>query len=133
MEGTQMGAHILVVDDDDGIRKLVTRMLEDAGHEVVATGDGLAALNAVLSAGKSFDLVITNNCMPRMGGAELIARLRQAYPTIPIIHLDDLSRVDAPALPADVPNIHKPFHAESLLRAIEQILADAKTHQESDR
>jgi CheY-like chemotaxis protein len=127
-----MGAHILVVDDDDLVRDFVARVVRGAGHEVVATSDGLAALNAVLTAGKSYDLVITNNCMPRMGGAELIARLRQAYPTIPILHLDDLSRSDAPALPADVPNIHKPFHVEPLLQAIEQLLAGSRTHQESD-
>ena len=124
-----MGAHVLLVEDDESIRYYVARVVREAGHEVVATGDGLAGLNAVLTAEKPYDLVITNNCMPRMGGAELIARLRQAYPTIPILHLDDLSRTDAPALPSDVPNLHKPFRAEPLLEAVEQLLAGARAHQ----
>jgi CheY-like chemotaxis protein len=123
-----MGAHILLVEDDEIVRHYVARVVREAGHEVVATGDGLAALDAVLTAEQPYDLVITNNCMPRMGGAELIARLRQAYPTIPILHLDDLSRSDAPPLPSDVPNLEKPFKPEAVLEAVEQLLA-ARTHE----
>lgn len=55
-------------------------VVREAGHDAVVTGVGLAALNAALTAEQPYDLVITNNCMPRMGGAELIARLVARVP-----------------------------------------------------
>ena len=117
-------AHVLVVDDDEGIRELVTRVLTQEGHEVVAVGDGIAALQAVLTATQAYDLVVTNNRMPRMGGPELVARLRLDNPAIPIIHLDDLSRPDAPPLPADIPNLPKPFDLDRLKGELRRLLAD---------
>jgi CheY-like chemotaxis protein len=44
--------------------------------------------------------VFTNNHMPRMGGAELVARLRGLFPALPVVHVDDLARQDpGPFLP----------------------------------
>jgi CheY-like chemotaxis protein len=114
--------HILVVDDDDGIRHLVSRLLVQEGYEVVAVSDGAAALEAVATAGKPYDLVITNNRMPGMDGAELVARLRQGDPRLAIVHLDDQSLADEPPLPSDVPTVAKPFDLERLKREVSRLL-----------
>jgi DNA-binding response OmpR family regulator len=64
-------ARILIVDDQDQIRALLERGLREKGYDVVALGDGAAGLEAVLTAQDPYDLVVTNNCMPRMEGEEL--------------------------------------------------------------
>ncbi len=58
------------MDDEPAVRLLVTRALREEGHEVVAVENGRVAYDAVLKG--AFDLVVTNNCMPGMGGAELV-------------------------------------------------------------
>ena len=91
----------------------------------MAVGDGAAGLEAVLTAHEPYDLVVTNNCMPGMEGEELIARLREAQPRLPILHLDDGSTPHAIALPADVPNLAKPFSYDTLVEQVEQLLFGA--------
>jgi DNA-binding response OmpR family regulator len=119
---TDQPARILIVDDEVPIRALVERALREEGYDVVAVGDGVAGLDAVLTAVDPYDLVITNNCMPRMEGNELIARIRAARPGLPILHLDDGSDPPDLHLPADIPNITKPFSMETLVSQIEEML-----------
>ena len=119
---TNHGCRILVVDDEAAIRGLLDRALRERGHEVVAVNNGQAALEAVLTAETPYDLVITNNCMPGMEGQELIARIRAARPGLAIVHLDDMSGPPDLDLPADVPNITKPFPMTSLVTRIEEML-----------
>jgi DNA-binding response OmpR family regulator len=68
------------------------------------------------------DLVVTNNRMPLKSGAELVSRLREQYPALPILHLDDLSLSDPTDIPADVPNLNKPFQLNVFLRRIQELL-----------
>jgi DNA-binding response OmpR family regulator len=75
-----------------------------------------------VTANAPFDLMITNTHMPRMNGAELVAEVRAAFPGLPILHLDDLSRPDHGALPADVPNLYKPFRLEALVDRVKSLL-----------
>jgi DNA-binding response OmpR family regulator len=121
---TERPLRILVVDDEAPIRALLARALRERGYEVVALNDGLAGLEAVLTAAEPYDLVVTNNCMPRMEGDELIARIRPVQPTLPILHLDDGSTPDA-VLPTDVPNLAKPFDYETLVDRVDQLLRRA--------
>ena len=113
---------ILVVDDEEGIRALLERALRERGHDVVAVNNGEVALEAVRTAETPYDLVITNNCMPGMEGQELVGRIRAAYPGLAIVHLDDVSGPPDLVLPADVPNITKPFPMTSLVSRIEEML-----------
>jgi two-component system cell cycle response regulator CpdR len=112
----------LVVEDEQGIRAVLRRALEQAGYEVVTVNDGAAGFDAVVTAGVPYDLVITNNCMPSMDGAELVTRLRQHNPSLPILHLDDHSLGHRPELPSDIPNLYKPFGLDVLLETVEGLL-----------
>jgi DNA-binding response OmpR family regulator len=106
------------------VRALITRALTDDGFEVVAVADGHAALDAARTAQAGFDLIVTNNYMPGLSGPELIARVRQDFPTLPILHVDDVSRRGRVRdLPSDVPTIYKPFSVVALRAAVRGLLS----------
>lgn len=66
---------VLLIDDSISVRRLVGRMLERGGHEVVTAHDGQAALDLVQQ-GATFDLVLTDLEMPRVNGYEVLGALR---------------------------------------------------------
>jgi DNA-binding response OmpR family regulator len=117
-----MPARILVVEDEPAVRDVLIRALREAGYEVVGMDDGLAGWDAATTATAPYDLVVTNNCMPHMNGAELVAKLRARFPNLPILHIDDRSDRDPGHLPADVPNLTKPFRIETLLDRVQELI-----------
>ncbi len=110
-------ARLLVVDDEPAIRDLLIRALGSAGYEVVAVSDGVAALDAIRSAQTPYDLVVTNSHMPNTTGEQLIGQLRELYPLLPILHLDDLAHPLGPNA-QQVPTLNKPFAVDGLLEAV---------------
>ena len=118
-----MAPRILVVDDEPMVRALITRILSDEGYQVVAVTDGSAALAAAREPNGGFDLIVTNNYMPGLNGAELIARVREDFPSLPVLHIDDISRkrIDK-RLPEDVPTVYKPFSVATLREAVRKLL-----------
>jgi two-component system, cell cycle sensor histidine kinase and response regulator CckA len=118
-----MATRILVVEDEPMVRALITRVLTDAGYEVVPVADGRAALAAARGADGEFDMIVTNNYMPGLSGPELIARVRQDFPKLPILHVDDIANRGRVAnLPYDVPTIYKPFSTATLTEAVRRLL-----------
>jgi CheY-like chemotaxis protein len=119
-----MPSRILVVDDEPMVRALIVRALTDEGYEVVAVANGRAALDAARGAQAGFDLIVTNNYMPGLTGPELIARVRQDFPDLPILHIDDLVRRSRMGqVPADVPTIYKPFSIATLTDSVRKLLS----------
>ena len=122
-----MASRILVVDDEPMVRALIARVLTDEGYEVVAVANGRAALDAARGAKAGFDLIITNNYMPGLSGAELVARVRTDFPDLPILHVDDITRRGRiPALPSDIPTIYKPFSVAALKDAVLGLLRQGR-------
>ncbi len=78
-------AHILIVDDEEGIRSFLAEALALDGHAVEQAGDGEEALQRL--ARQSFDLLVTDLRMPRMDGLELVRRVRQQQPDTEVIVL----------------------------------------------
>lgn len=115
---------ILYAEDDAQLRELLARALNRKGYSVVPVGDGLAALEAAREGG--FDLLITDNDMPRLTGLELIARLRLTGSPLPIIVTSAISHsVEGPehswlGLAAC---LQKPFELQDLLTIISEIFA----------
>lgn len=68
-------AHILVVEDDDGAREILSRFLRRAGHTFTAVSDGREAWD-LLSDGWKFDLVLSDHEMDEMSGVELLQHVR---------------------------------------------------------
>ncbi len=78
-------ARILVADDEPSFRALLRDILERSGHSVVEAADGLEALAAAQK--QPFQLILTDQRMPRMGGIELLRKLRESGATPPIVML----------------------------------------------
>ncbi|MCB1093388.1 MAG: response regulator, partial [Verrucomicrobiae bacterium] len=74
---------ILVVEDDADIAASLEMILDGEGYSVTICGDGAAALR--VAGEESFDLVLTDFRLPRMGGLELMERLRETQPQRPVI------------------------------------------------
>jgi signal transduction histidine kinase len=121
---TQSVQRILVVDDDISIRRLSTEMLIRSGYQVDAAADGADGWKALQ--GNSYDLVITDNFMPKMTGVEMVKKLHAAGMKLPVIMatamLPQEEFVSHPWLEA-VTTLLKPFRANDLLSAVKKILA----------
>jgi len=83
--GEEMGIRILVADDDPDIVLSISERLRWLGHEVVTAGDGIAALRAVES--YSLDLALLDVSMPLLSGLEVLKRIRQRWPNLPVVIL----------------------------------------------
>ena len=110
---------ILVVDDDQTVRNLLQRTLEEAGYDVVIAVNGLEALEKVSQSDLS--LILLDIIMPGLDGFEVLDRLRQ-YENIPVIMLSGIrevtTKIDTLTLGAD-DYITKPFSKAELLARIQ--------------
>jgi two-component system cell cycle response regulator CpdR len=76
-------ARILIAEDEEGLRGFVTRALAEIGHEVVAVGDGAAALDRLT--GERFDLLLADIKMPVMDGIALALAAARDHPDVVIL------------------------------------------------
>ena len=126
-------ADVLVVDDDDDIRELISMRVRRAGHRVTSAGDPLAALAYVT--GARIDLALVDWSMPVMNGGELCAEMRQLpqLAGIPILvvtaHADLDTRERAFAAGA-TDYLTKPFALSDLDARVEALLAAASVPAE---
>jgi CheY-like chemotaxis protein len=116
-------AHILVVDDELGIREMLSRVLQADGHVVQTVSSGEEAL-AQFHPG-AFDLIITDFSMPGMKGDALAAAVKKMAPAQPILLLTGcVEGVSAPG--SKVPNVDllagKPFDISDLRLAVLSLL-----------
>jgi hypothetical protein len=123
------GETILVVDDDDSVRGVITRVLRRAGYTVFAvTGPGEAlALGDAHRGG--IDLLLTDIAMPEMDGLELARRLQQSRPGLEILPMSGYAPdVTASRWKHADPSrlLRKPFTAARLLEAVREALDAAR-------
>jgi CheY-like chemotaxis protein len=110
----------MVVDDEQNIRDIISEFLQEMGHKVTVAVDGLDALDKV--AYEQFDLYIIDVYMPRMGGLELIAKLKELQPLAVIIVTTGYSSIDTAIKAIRTGAYHyltKPIQAEELLKVVE--------------
>jgi CheY-like chemotaxis protein len=106
---------ILAVDDDALVLMNTAAMLEDLGHRVSLAYSGKEALDKLRS--HTFDLLVTDQGMPGMTGAELIGHVRAELPTLPIILATAYAEMP-PGVASDVLRLGKPFLQDQLLGAV---------------
>jgi excisionase family DNA binding protein len=85
------GRRVLIVDDEEGIRELLSRTLALAEYDVSTVPDGVAALHHLRDTGEAYNLVIADLRMPGMDGLELIREVKQFNPQLPIIIITGFS------------------------------------------
>ena len=114
---------ILVVDDDHDMRQLNVDVLMDSGYEVHSAKDGAAGWDLLLV--NHYDLVITDNQMPKMTGIEMIDRLRSAALKTPVImatgNLPVHEFTRRPWLYPEA-TLQRPFTVDALLATVKKVL-----------
>jgi CheY-like chemotaxis protein len=111
---------ILVVDDEELVRKATAEMLRTLGHEVLEADGGAEALK-ILRIEQEIAVVVTDYKMPRMDGAELARLIREMRPDMPMLLI---SGYTGTADPIDgLPRLNKPFGLAELARSIRDLSA----------
>jgi DNA-binding response OmpR family regulator len=127
--GKPAGAHpcdgthrILVLDDDPAIRQSNVEMLTGSGYQVDAAEDGAAGWDALHA--HTYDLLITDNSMPKVTGLELVKKLRSAHMALPIIMASGAIPEELTRPPWLQPGamLLKPFTGDELLGAVCKVL-----------
>ena len=120
-----MAKTVLTVDDSASIRQMVSFTLKSAGYEVVEAVDGMDGLEK--AKGKSINLVLTDQNMPRMDGLTLIKTLRgmPTYRTVPILMLttesSDTMKSQGRAAGA-TGWLVKPFDPQKLIEVVKKVI-----------
>lgn len=119
---------VLLADDDEDWRDLLTCSLELAGYEVSQVADGFALrerLEALSQGGEDPDLVVTDHRMPHATGLEVLAWARERTPDVPFILLSAVAvpHLQRPALALGAAAVlEKPVDIQSLLVQISEVL-----------
>ena len=115
---------MLIVDDDEGMRLYVDRVVRDAGYETTVAADGEQAI-ALSGRVPPFDLMITDEVMPRIPGHQLARYMRERYLDIKVLYLTGFRDVlfkEKGSLWADEAFLEKPCTAEALAQAVSTLL-----------
>ncbi len=121
----ERAATILIVDDEDLVRRLCVRYLTEAGYRVAEAPNGHEALER-LGEGCP-DLLITDSSMPELDGVGLILEARSRYPAIRVLRMSGSygSSGSRDQVPPDIMTLDKPFGSEVLLAAVTGLLKPA--------
>ncbi len=127
-DGAEVRGHgtVLVVDDDESVRRVTVAFLKKAGFDVHTAGDGNEAV-AVLSTGVLFHALVTDYAMVGMSGGDLVLQARELYPTLPAMVITGYVGAEGlDNLPAGVTILRKPFHREELVRLVKVLIDGSK-------
>ena len=116
---------VLVVDDESLVLTMAETILTDFGYKVLTASNGQNALAVLSQPGHPVDLVVTDLVMPGMGGRELMERIRQLYPDLPVMPTSGY------VMPEDKQHtagyLQKPFTSTELLLKVKAALAAGKS------
>lgn len=116
---------ILLVEDCDELRTLLRHALQHRGHAVLEASEGEEALAVVAERAPDLRLVITDAVMPRVGGRELVWRLSEDHPHLPVILMSGILGPEQTGLGDDLPPcrfLAKPCAPRDLLQMVDEVL-----------
>jgi CheY-like chemotaxis protein len=124
--GFQVGTEtILLVEDEEVVRKLSHDILKTCGYEVIEAKNGLDAIKISEQAGLQIDLLLTDVVMPQMGGRELAVKLSLKYPKMKVLftsgYTDD-AIVRHGIIDEGTNFIQKPFTLDALIEKVRETL-----------
>ncbi|MBA3345278.1 MAG: response regulator [Gemmatimonadales bacterium] len=117
---------ILIVDDEEVVRTLLTRALAGAGYRVLEATHGQAALRVLEASAGDIDLVVSDLVMPVMNGRELRQRIVSRWPDVPMLYVSGYPEAYLQThelFDPEVPLLRKPFLPSRLLESVEEALA----------
>jgi len=128
---TRPAKRILLVDDDALIREICARVLRCFGYETETAKDGATAWKALRV--YSYDLLITDNNMPKVSGVELVKKVRSAHMSLPVILASGnlpTGELDRNPWLQPVATLAKPFTGDELLGAVKEVLRESNLASE---
>src|SRR5512133_1676146 len=128
-----LAERILVVDDEEPIREIVTSMLTNAGFQCRQAGSGVEAL-AILESGEQFELMLSDLMMGEMDGIALLERTKEKYPDMPVVMVTavhDISVALAAIRNGAYDYLLKPFEREQLLAIARRALENRRLKLEN--
>jgi two-component system, cell cycle response regulator CpdR len=119
-------SRILLAEDDNDMRRFLTKALEAAGYDVVSFDNGLSAYQRLRE--EPFTLLLTDIVMPEMDGIELARKATELDPDLKVMFITGFAAValnpDSRA-PKDAKVLSKPFHLRDLVNEVEKLLTAA--------
>ena len=124
MDASSAGPNrILVVDDEEPIRRLLAVILTTAGYHVTVASDGVQAIEYLES--EAFDLIISDSNMPRLGGLEVVTAAKRIDPQCPVIVISGNPSAELRMRQIDHPRVEylpKPFNVEEIRQRVTRLL-----------
>jgi PAS domain S-box-containing protein len=116
---------VLVAEDEPGVRRILVSTLRDRGYRVLEAEDGVAALRIAEQAAEPIALLVTDVVMPRLGGRQLVEKLRWARPDLRVVFVSGFT--EDPVVLDSVESEHatflqKPFTPTALARKVREAL-----------
>ena len=124
---------ILVVDDEETIREIVSSMLTTAGYKCRQAGSGMEAL-ALLESGEEFELMLSDLMMANLDGIGLLERTKERFPEMPVVMVTavhDISVALAAIRNGAYDYLLKPFEREQLLATVRRALENRRLKLEN--
>lgn len=116
---------VLVVDDEEMVRRLAARMLLGEGYKVLEASGGAEAVRMLQRAAHQIDGVLTDLAMPGLGGRQLGETIASCWPRVRVIYMSGFSvarMVSDGELEPNVPFVQKPFTGEQLTGTVREAL-----------
>ena len=124
---------VLVVEDEEAVRRLVLTTLERRGYEVLMASSGVEALHFAREHAAPIHLLMTDLVMPQMGGAEVVKRMRRKRPEIAVLCMSGYTdrSIQRTRSTAGLDFLQKPFTPTQLLQKVREILDRAQGESEN--
>jgi PAS domain S-box-containing protein len=116
---------VLLAEDDDDVRTLVSEMLTESGYTVLEARDGEEALAIVRAGTRPIDALVSDVVMPRMSGPKLARALREILPDVKVLFLSgytDTERLESGTLGPTTGFLQKPVSVTTLVRKLRAVL-----------
>ncbi len=118
---------VLVVDDEEMVRRLAARILVGHGYRVLEAGGGEEAVRILQRDSNRIDGVVTDVAMPGLGGRQLGETISRCWPRVRVLYMSGFPAqriMDEGAIDPTSRFVQKPFTKEQLARQVREMLAD---------
>ncbi len=128
MIGTSCRGKVLIIDDEPGVRDLLSETLSEVGgYETVIANDGLDGIEKMRAS--EFDVIFTDLAMPRLNGMDFLKKCKDINTRTPVVVLTGLSSMDIAVnamRQGAYDFITKPFHLDKIVSTTEKIIGEGK-------